>query len=90
MKSSVIKRSIVIAGRRTSISVEDDFWNGLRDIAKARHETLSLLVASIDAERRHANLSSAIRLFVLGFYQQQLTPSPGPSRVRTLDQVHLQ
>ena len=47
MKSSVIKRSIVIAGRRTSISVEDDFWNGLRDIAKARHETLSLLVASI-------------------------------------------
>jgi predicted DNA-binding ribbon-helix-helix protein len=90
MKSSVIKRSIVIAGRRTSISVEDDFWNGLRDIAKERHETLSLLVASIDAERRHANLSSAIRLFVLGFYQQQLAPSPGPSRVRTFDQVHLQ
>jgi predicted DNA-binding ribbon-helix-helix protein len=57
MKSSVIKRSIVIAGRRTSISVEDDFWNGLQDIAKARHETLSLLVARIDAERRHANLS---------------------------------
>jgi predicted DNA-binding ribbon-helix-helix protein len=57
MKSSVIKRSIVIAGRRTSISVEDDFWNGLRDIAKERHETLSLLVASIDAERRHANLN---------------------------------
>jgi predicted DNA-binding ribbon-helix-helix protein len=71
MKSSVIKRPIVIAGRRTSVSVEDAFWQGLREIAKRRHETLSQLVASINATRQCTNLSSAIRLYVLGFYRDQ-------------------
>jgi predicted DNA-binding ribbon-helix-helix protein len=69
MKSPVVKRSIVIAGHKTSVSLEDAFWKGLRDIAIGRHMTLSDLVASIDAERRHGNLSSAIRLFVLDHYQ---------------------
>lgn len=71
MKSPVIKRSIVIAGHKTSVSLEDAFWKGLKDIATARHITLSDLVASIDGERRHGNLSSAIRLFVLDHYQAQ-------------------
>ena len=71
MKSFVIKRSIVIAGHRTSVSVEDAFWEGLKEIAKERHEGLAQLVASIDADRQHANLSSAIRLYVLGFYRDQ-------------------
>jgi len=71
MKSLVIKRSIVIAGRRTSVGLEDAFWNGLKEIAKWRDETLSNLIASIDADRKHANLSSAIRLYVLAFYQDQ-------------------
>ena len=65
------KRSIVIARRRTSVSVEDDFWQGLQGIAKQRHETLVHLVASIDADRQHANLSSAIRVYVLEFYRDQ-------------------
>jgi len=69
MKSPVVKRSIVIAGHKTSVSLEDAFWNGLKDIAIARHVTLSDLVASIDSDRRHGNLSSAIRLFVLDHYQ---------------------
>jgi predicted DNA-binding ribbon-helix-helix protein len=69
MKSPVIKRSIVIAGHKTSVSLEDAFWKGLKDIAIGRAVTLSDLVASIDAERRHGNLSSAIRLFVLDHYQ---------------------
>jgi predicted DNA-binding ribbon-helix-helix protein len=69
MKSPVVKRSIVIAGHKTSVSLEDAFWKGLKDIAIGRHVTLSDLVASIDAERRHGNLSSAIRLFVLDYYQ---------------------
>jgi predicted DNA-binding ribbon-helix-helix protein len=69
MKSPVVKRSIVIAGHKTSVSLEDAFWNGLKDIAIARRMTLSDLVASIDGERRHGNLSSAIRLFVLDHYQ---------------------
>ena len=71
MKSSVIKRSIMLAGRRTSICLEDVFWKSLREIADARHETLSQLVTTIDSKRQHANLSSAVRLFVLGFYRDQ-------------------
>jgi predicted DNA-binding ribbon-helix-helix protein len=69
MKSPVVKRSIVIAGHKTSVSLEDAFWQALKDIAIARHLTLSDQVALIDAERRHGNLSSAIRLFVLEHYQ---------------------
>jgi predicted DNA-binding ribbon-helix-helix protein len=69
MKSPVIKRSIVIAGHKTSVSLEDAFWKGLKDIAIGRHMTLSDLVASIDTGRPHGNLSSAIRLFVLSHYQ---------------------
>lgn len=69
MKSPVVKRSIVIAGHKTSVSLEDAFWRGLKDIAGDRDITLSDLVAEIDLERRQGNLSSAIRLFVLNHYQ---------------------
>jgi predicted DNA-binding ribbon-helix-helix protein len=69
MKSPVVKRSIVIAGHKTSVSLEDAFWKGLKDIAVSRGMTLSDLVASIDTERRQGNLSSAIRLCVLDHYQ---------------------
>ncbi len=69
MKSPVVKRSIVIAGHKTSVSLEDAFWKGLKDIAGDRDITLSDLVASIDTDRRHGNLSSAIRLFVLDHYR---------------------
>jgi predicted DNA-binding ribbon-helix-helix protein len=71
MKSPVVKRSIVIAGHKTSVSLEDAFWKGLKDIAVSRGMTLSDLVASIDTERRHGNLSSAIRLFVLDHYRSR-------------------
>jgi predicted DNA-binding ribbon-helix-helix protein len=72
VKSSVVKHSIVIAGRKTSVSLEDSFWKSLRQIAARRDETLSQLIANIDAERKYANLSSAIRLFVLEFYRDQI------------------
>jgi predicted DNA-binding ribbon-helix-helix protein len=71
MKSPVIKRSIVIASHKTSVSLEDAFWKALKDIAISRQVTLSDLVALIDGERRHGNLSSAIRLFVLDHYQSR-------------------
>jgi predicted DNA-binding ribbon-helix-helix protein len=64
LKSRVIKRSVVVAGHKTSVSLEDVFWNALRDIAHNRGVHLSQLVGSIDQERQHGNLSSAIRLFV--------------------------
>jgi predicted DNA-binding ribbon-helix-helix protein len=80
MKSRIAKRSIVIAGHKTSVSLEDAFWQGLRTIAKARGQTLSQLIASIDSDRQYdgnGNLSSAIRLFVLGFYLNQSDPQNG-------------
>ena len=69
MTSPVIKRSIVIAGHKTSVSLEDGFWHGLKEIAGGRKQTLSDLVASIDTRRAGGNLSSAIRLFVLEHYR---------------------
>ena len=69
--SSVSKRSIVIAGHKTSVSLEDAFWNSVREIATERGVTLGELVRGIDANRNHPNLSSAIRLFVLGVYRDQ-------------------
>jgi predicted DNA-binding ribbon-helix-helix protein len=71
MKSPVVKRSIVIAGHKTSVSLEDAFWKGLKEIASTRNMTLSDMVASIDGGRRQGNLSSAIRLFVLDHYRSQ-------------------
>jgi predicted DNA-binding ribbon-helix-helix protein len=72
MKSAaVIKRSVNIAGHNTSISLEDEFWDGLQEIAESRGKPASHLIASINAERKSTNLSSAVRLFVLGFYRDQ-------------------
>ena len=69
MKSPVVKRSIVIAGHKTSVSLEDAFWDALKEIAAQRKATLSDLVASIDSSRTQGNLSSAIRLFVLDYFR---------------------
>ena len=80
MKSPVVKRSIVIAGHKTSVSLEDAFWKALKNIATARDVTLSDLVASIDTDRRHGNLSSAIRLFVLDHYRAQIGEQDGAQR----------
>jgi predicted DNA-binding ribbon-helix-helix protein len=82
MKSPVIKRSIVIAGHKTSVSLEEAFWRGLKDIASSRRVTLSDLVAGIDTKRQDGNLSSAIRLFVLNHYQARMAP-PSQSIVTT-------
>ena len=69
MKSSVVKHSIVIEKHKTSISLEDAFWSHLTDIAHSRHATLSELVAFIDQNRKHGNLSSAIRVFILEHFR---------------------
>ncbi|MGB6446230.1 MAG: ribbon-helix-helix domain-containing protein, partial [Xanthobacteraceae bacterium] len=72
------KRSIVIAGHKTSVTLEDAFWKALRQIAEARSVTLSALVSQIDNERQHDNLSSAIRLFVLDYFQKLSTSDKEP------------
>ncbi len=75
MKSPVVKRSIVIAGHKTSVSLEDAFWDALKEIAGHRRLTLSDLVATIDSGRNQGNLSSAIRLFVLDHYRGAGAPT---------------
>ena len=71
MKSPIVKRSILVAGHKTNISLEEEFWLGLREIAKNRAMTVSAIVSDIDLRRRHANLSSAVRLFVLEHAQMK-------------------
>ena len=89
MKSLVIRRSIVVTGHPTSISCEDAFWSALKEIAKTRNVTVSNLVAAIDAERQHGNLSSAIRLFVLGNYRKQLSDRRAEDIVIDCEQIWL-
>jgi predicted DNA-binding ribbon-helix-helix protein len=69
MKSAIAKRSIVIDGHKTSVSLEDPFWSDLKKIAHTQQITLSELVAKIDGTREQSNLSSAIRLFVLHYFR---------------------
>ena len=69
MKSSIVKRSVVVGGHKTSVSLEDAFWRQLKEIAASRRVSLRDLIARIDTDREHGNLSSAIRLFVLNHCQ---------------------
>ena len=73
----VLKRSLAIAGHRTSVSLEDAFWRRLQAIAAARGLSVSALAAEIDAARGEANLSSAIRVHVLEAVARGASPS-GP------------
>jgi predicted DNA-binding ribbon-helix-helix protein len=71
LRAGVVKRSLVIAGHRTSISLEQAFWNALRALAERRSQSINALVAEIDAEREGANLSSAIRVFLFQIANRQ-------------------
>lgn len=68
MKSAVITRSTIVNGRKTSFTLEDQFWAGLKEIANHDHRPLSKLVAKIDTERRNDSLSSALRMFVADYF----------------------
>ena len=74
MKSAIVKRSVILHGRRTSVSLEDAFWKALREIAYHQHVSPAHLIESIDTDRKQSNLSSAIRLFVLELYQDRIRP----------------
>ena len=71
MKSSVVRRTIMIGDHRTSVSVEDAFWNSMKEISGQRDMTLSQLVGEIESNRQQGNLSSAIRLFVLDYFRSR-------------------
>jgi predicted DNA-binding ribbon-helix-helix protein len=70
---AVVKRSVIVGGHKTSVSLEDAFWTSLKDIAMRRGMTLSTQIASIDTDRRTSNLSSAIRLYVLEHFRTRAT-----------------
>jgi predicted DNA-binding ribbon-helix-helix protein len=83
-RSPVVKRSIVVADHKTSVSLEDEFWKGLKEIAALRLTNLSGLVSKIDSQREHGNLSSAIRIFVLEYYRSQIPEVEGREGLREL------
>jgi predicted DNA-binding ribbon-helix-helix protein len=87
MHSTILKRSVVVTGHKTSISLEDQFWTALKELAVARNVSLSNLVATIDRARQRGNLSSAIRLFVLQSFRDRAERAGAgmQSAARTLD-----
>jgi predicted DNA-binding ribbon-helix-helix protein len=76
MSGEIRKRSVMIAGHATSVSLEAEFWEVLKEIAEAKGSSLNQMVADIDAGRT-GNLSSAIRVFVLAELRQGGRPKPG-------------
>jgi predicted DNA-binding ribbon-helix-helix protein len=78
MNSSVKKHSIDIGGRKTSVSLEDQFWTCLQQIAHERATTLPKLIGMLDAQRNGGNLSSTIRVFVLKSLFNNVAPNPTP------------
>jgi predicted DNA-binding ribbon-helix-helix protein len=71
MKSRVMKRSTFVDGRKTSVTLEDEFWNALKEIAATQNVGISQLMSTIDSQRQHINLSSAIRVYVLSYYRER-------------------
>jgi predicted DNA-binding ribbon-helix-helix protein len=71
VESAVKKRSVVVGRRKTSISLEDEFWEALRDIAQSRQMPLSTLLATMKAEHQENGLSSTVRVFILNHYRKQ-------------------
>lgn len=82
MGSGIVKRSVAIAGHRTSISLEEPFWEALRDIAEQDAVSVQALIGRIDAARGEQNLSSAIRVFVLKRLLVAAAPSADVRSVR--------
>jgi len=80
MKSPIVKHSIVVRGRKTSVSLEGAFWNGMKEISRERRVGLSELITEIGDRRQQGNLSSAIRLFVLDHYKSRAGMSSGRSK----------
>jgi predicted DNA-binding ribbon-helix-helix protein len=79
MKSAVIKRSVVVNGRKTSVSLENEFWDALRQVAKQSNLSVASLLVEIERSRTTINLSSAIRIFLLNHFRTDRQPvSRGP------------
>ena len=80
MKSSIIKRSVIVNGHKTSISLEDAFWSEVKAIASEKNSTISELLTNIDRDRQASNLSSTLRVFILKHHRDQAMGKP-PDRL---------
>jgi predicted DNA-binding ribbon-helix-helix protein len=89
VKSPVMKRSIVVGGHKTSVSLEEAFWSGMKEISAQRSMALSEMVGEIDSNRQQGNLSSAIRLFVLDHFKSRAMGSTGGSQVHNSHGQHM-
>lgn len=78
MKSGILKRSVVIGGHKTSVSLEQSFWDALKAIANERHMSVANLVHEVDERRVAPNLSSAVRVYVLEYYKATAAHVAGP------------
>lgn len=65
----MISRNIIVNGRRTSMRLEDELWDALKDIAQREYLSLNALFTQIDAKRGKNSLTSATRVFVISYYQ---------------------
>ncbi|MDP4025352.1 ribbon-helix-helix domain-containing protein [Methylobacterium sp. NEAU 140] len=74
MGGDIVKRSVMIAGHRTSVSLEAPFWEALRALAASEGRSVQALIGAIDAARGDSNLSSAIRVHVLAAFRTQASP----------------
>ncbi len=70
--SRLKKHSVLLQGHATSVTIEDPFWSGLKEIAKVQNISMNTLISAID-DQREGNLSSALRLFVLKYYKDQVS-----------------
>lgn len=82
MAGSIQKRSVIIAGHRTSVSLEPEFWAALKDIAQHRGRSINELVTEVDSQRR-GNLSSALRVYVLTYLQSRFAAATEPRESAT-------
>lgn len=86
-KSAVAKRSVVIGGHKTSVSLEEPFWKEVRAIAQSEQVTVSNLLRKIDVERQNSNLSSAIRVYVLQHVRSHPSELARPDQTASLPQA---
>jgi predicted DNA-binding ribbon-helix-helix protein len=77
VRSPIKKQTVIIRGRKTSVSIEPPFWDAVKEIAAANNVSLTALVSEIDGKRQHANLSCAIRLFILNYYRERVELARG-------------
>jgi predicted DNA-binding ribbon-helix-helix protein len=85
----VAKRSILLAGHKTSVSLEEQFWNALKEIAREKGMSVSALVLRVDSAREIGNLSSALRTFVLEHYRNRAAEPVRPAPAEAIEEAQL-